>query len=127
MKSYIKRAELLEQNKTQAQTIAALQAKIKQLENQGVASENSYQKIFEESSQGIFVFDKKGVIQDVNKRLLEIYGDDKKAVVGKQVKDFFEAHQAAYDKIKKYIEAVWQSGYEKFELAELSPEQHFIL
>ncbi|WP_207434479.1 PAS domain S-box protein [Sabulibacter ruber] len=67
------------------------------------ATESSYRSIFEESSDPLFILDKRGIFIDVNKEALQVIQLEKQSLIGKSVFEAFELNQSEKIAFKKRI------------------------
>lgn len=65
----------------------------KKSEDRIVENEIKYRTLFESASDGIFL-EKDGKLIDCNTRALEMYGGTREQIIGKQITEFYAAHQA---------------------------------
>ena len=91
-------------------------------------SELNFRTIFNSTNEGIFISDTKGVILDVNKRVLEIYGFESKAEIVHQTLHTINANEPPYTPqlADFHISQALTKGYHTFEwLARKRTGEHF--
>ncbi len=80
--------------------------------------ESNYREIFDSSNDAIFIHDREtGIILDVNKTMLAMYGyDSKDEVINKSVADFTVSHNDySGERVKELMRRAIESDNEKFE------------
>lgn len=74
-----------------------------------------YQDIFDSSNEAIFVFDKKGLIMDINQRAILVYGCNKEELVGLTASQFCNKFGYDCNRITNILEETWHGAELKTE------------
>ncbi|GGK79860.1 PAS domain S-box protein [Rufibacter glacialis] len=79
------------------------------------ASESSYRTIFEESSEPLFILDKKGMFIDLNKETLGIIQLEKQELIGKNVFEAFDLNPSERIAFRKRIKQACEGKTQRFD------------
>jgi len=72
----------------------------KYAENARIESEKKYRQLFEQATDAIFIFDRSGVLLEVNSRACEILGCDDDELLGTNIKALFAAHEMSANPLR---------------------------
>ncbi|WP_205502575.1 PAS domain S-box protein [Rufibacter psychrotolerans] len=78
------------------------------------ASESSYRSLFEESSDALFILDKRGMFIDINKEALQIAQLEKERLIGRSVFQVFDLNHAEKIGFKRQVQQLTEGKPQQF-------------
>ena len=75
----------------------------KEMENKLALKEKRYQLLMDNATCGLFIFDSKGIITDINKQGTIILGRDKRAIINNDFREFITNGKAYWSKYRPFF------------------------